>query len=368
MCAPGGLVTEASGVGFDADTQAQIDVVIDHINDHHGDTVLFVARHLDPRTCDAELSAIEPTGAMFAVRDAAGVSSNLRLDFPVPATDANQVQGHLLGVVTAARAAAGPDEPLTSLEAEYAAGAQLATTHGRVAAVRTLTPNLLEVTLAGFVDYPLTGGDEFVYAMVSHAPDGIAPDHTMERYLEQPEGGPVRGAYYTVRRSRPDVGEIDLWVVVHDHPGSVAAWMAAAEPGAPIALWGPRRGFELPQPAGAVLLVADETGFAAVAALIDAADPDHLIHAILEVVDGSHRPELPGHPGLTVDWVHRGDDLPGTVNRLLDTVVERVHDAPDAAFGAAESRQISAVRRHVRSTLGMSAADVLMTGYWRAVG
>ena len=228
-----------------------------------------------------------------------------------------------------------------------------------------MTSNLIEVTLAGFDGYPLRGGDEFVYAMVSHAPGGITPDYSMDHYREQPEDGPVLGAYYTVRRSRPDVGEIDLWVVVHDHPGSVAGWLAAAQPGDPIALWGPRRGFELPDGPACVLLVADETGFAAVAALIEGADDALAIHTVLEVIDESHRPELPVRTGLTVEWVHRGGDHPGTVNRLLDAVVSGVRSAPDAAFGAGESRQISAVRRHLRSTLGIAATGVLMTGYWR---
>lgn len=263
-----------------------------------------------------------------------------------------------------AREAADPAEPLTSLVQELKATAALATVHGRVVNVRRITPKLLEVTVAGFEDYPLGGGDEFVYAMISPAPGGISPSYRMDDYRDQAPDDPVRGAYYTVRRSRPEAGEIDLWVVEHDHPGSVAAWMVAAAPGDRIALWGPRRGFQVPGDAEHVLLVADETGLAAVAALLDHIPPACRVTAMLECVDAAHRPALPAHPALEVAWVDRGD-VPGATNRLLGAVMSAVTGVPDAAFGAAESHQISAVRRHVRKVLGVPAARVLMTGYWR---
>ena len=351
---------------FDAAVLAQIESTIEHLNASHSDTVLLVAAHLAPGATDAELIAIRPSGAEFAVRGADSGATTAWLAFPEPTVEGHEIHANLLGAVAVARAAADPSVPLTSLEVELDQTARLRTVHGRIGSVRGLTPNLLEVTLAGFHDYPLHGGDEFVYAMVSFAAGGIDPSYSMDDHRDAPPDGPVRGAYYTIRRSRPEVGEIDLWVVVHDHPGSVASWMADARPGDPIALWGPRRGFELPDGACHVLLVADETGLAAVAALAERADPSATLTAFLEVDDRTQRPDLPSHPGLTVHWVERGDDRPGVVDHLLTAVTIHVQTAPDAAFGAAESRQISAVRRHLRSRLGMAATDVLMTGYWRA--
>lgn len=251
-----------------------------------------------------------------------------------------------------------------AIERELQTLALLATTHGRVAAVRRLTRNLLEVTLTGFVGYPLEGGDEFVYVMVSYGPGGISPDYGMDDHRERADDDPVRGAYYTVRRARPDVGEIDLWVAEHDHPGSVAAWMMASRPGDPVALWGPRRGFRVPDDARRVLFVADETGFAAVAATVEGLAPGTRATAVLECAGTDHRPSLPERAGVEVIWVDRGDDAPGVTNRLLDAVTS-IATMPDAAFGAAESGQISAVRRHLRHELGVSASRMLMTGYWR---
>jgi NADPH-dependent ferric siderophore reductase len=257
------------------------------------------------------------------------------------------------------------DERTTTVESTTDEEHGWSTVHGRVDAVRRITPTLVQVTLAGFHGYPLVGGDEFVYAMVSHAPGGVAPDYGIDDVRAARADDPVRGAYYTVRRSRPERGEIDIWAVVHGHEGSVSAWMAAAEPGAPVALWGPRRGYQLPPDARHVLFVADESGLAAVAALVDGLTPDRRATAVLECVDADHRPPMPDHRGLTVHWVDRGADEPGAVNHLLAAVVEHVPAGPDTAFGAAESHHISAVRRQVQATLGIASSRVLMTGYWR---
>lgn len=240
----------------------------------------------------------------------------------------------------------------------------LQTVHGRVAAVRQLAPNLLEVTVSGFDDVVLSGGDEFVYALVSTELGGIRPGYEMATHLARVAGDPVRGAYYTVRRSRPAVGEIDLWVVAHGHPGSVGAWMASASPGDPLALWGPRRGFVVPDDAQHLLLVADETGFAAVAALLEVIGRDRRVTAVLECPDADHRPPMPPHPGARLVWVDRGEGAPGVHNRLLPAVSSNAI-AVDAVFGAAESRHIAAIRSLAGHVLGIASASTSMTGYWR---
>jgi NADPH-dependent ferric siderophore reductase len=349
---------------LDEAAAADVEATMAHLNGNHADTVLLVARHLAPRVVDAELVAIDRFEATFVVRCEGSVTAEVSLVFPSTITEAHEAQGHLFEAMRNARAALDPSVPLTSLEHELQVTASLRTVHGRFAARRRVTANLLEVTLAGFAGYPLEGGDEFVYVLVSHEPGGISLDYGMDQYRDQAEGDPVRGAYYTVRRSRPEAGEIDLWVVEHDHPGSVAAWMSNAAPGEPVALWGPRHGYRLPDAAQHVLFVADETGLAAVAATIERLPADTRATAVLECVDEWHRPPVPEHPGVKVIWVDRGGDPPGSTNRLLDAVTT-MRESPDAAFGAGESRHISAVRRHVREAFGLPASRVLMTGYWR---
>ena len=189
---------------FDDATRRALEATIDHLNDNHADTVLFVARHLAPASLDAELARVECTGAVFTVRGTTG-PSEVVLAFPTPITEAHEAQGHFFAALAAARAAAA-DQPLTSLEHELQVTAALRTVHGRVAAIGRVARGLLQVTVAGFDGYPLEGGDEFVYTMISHADGGIPPSYDMSDYRDQADDDPVRGAYYTVRRARPDVG------------------------------------------------------------------------------------------------------------------------------------------------------------------
>jgi iron complex transport system permease protein len=118
----------------------------------------------------------------------------------------------------------------------------------------------------------------------------------------------------------------------------------------------------VPADAEHVLLVADETGFAAAAALLDVMPPGCRVTAVLETVGASHRPALPDHPHLTTVWVDRGPDDDGATNRLL-AAVRGLQERPDAAFGAGESRQISEVRRHV----GARADDRVLASGARVV-
>jgi NADPH-dependent ferric siderophore reductase len=132
-----------------------------------------------------------------------------------------------------------------------------------------------------------------------------------------------------------------------------------------VALWGPREGFGTGPGARSYLFVTDESGLAAVAARIDELPANARVRVIAETIDADHELRF-DRGGVEVTWLHRGDDEPGTGSRLLDEVRATVTDGDGlTAFGAAESRQITAVRKYLRHDLRMPAAAVSMTGYWR---
>ena len=157
------------------------------------------------------------------------------------------------------------------------------------------------------------------------------------------------GAYYTVRRWDPERRRITIWVVVHGHDAGVGRWFEQCRVGDRVVIWGPRHSFSPPVEAREQLLVADETGFAAVVALLDETPPGRPSTVVLETIDEQHTIDLSGFPDVTVRWLFRGDAEPGTGDALLRAVRDIDLDAAGlVAFGAAESRQITAVRRHLR--------------------
>jgi NADPH-dependent ferric siderophore reductase len=189
---------------------------------------------------------------------------------------------------------------------------------------------------------------------------------TMAAMQQLPEERRPAGAYYTVRAWRPERGELDLWFVLHASEGAVSSWAAQAGAGDRLALWGPRLGYEPPPGTTSQLLLADETGLAAVAAILAEIDQATAVRVLAETVDADHAISFPERPNVEIDWLYRGDDEPGTGNRFLDAV-EKLPLEPEGlyAFGGAESRQLTAIRSYLRRELGLDREQVHLTGYWR---
>jgi NADPH-dependent ferric siderophore reductase len=359
---------------------------IEHLNDHHGDAIAFVARHAGGRPDTVAAVLLGPTAGGIAMRVTPPTGEVEEVVVPwvgEAPVDVDGLRAELFGALVASRERAGDDEPLTSLERELNGSDALTTHLTEVVAARDLTPHLREVTVRGGFDrYRSLGGEEFLYLLLpppgrTEIPHGTG--FTWAGNAELPPEEQVVGAYYTVRRWRPEVQEIDLWMVLHhDHGpagpadprvGAASRWAATATPGDPVGLWGPRTAFEPPEGTDAHLLVADETGLAAVAALLEqfAAQPTppRGVAVLLEVADADHRVELPDAPWAEVRWFHRDGDQPGTGTRLLDAVRATEVGPRTYALGAAESRQVTAIRRHLRDERGLAAEQVSMTGYWR---
>jgi NADPH-dependent ferric siderophore reductase len=350
---------------LDPEHATQVSLAFDHINDEHPDTVLFVARHLGAHGATAaELDGADVLGVDLRTTGPEGPGS-IRLEFASPATTAEDLQGALMAVLGAARAAT-PDGPLTSLEAQYQQTVTIPVHMVELTGRRTVTPGMIEIELRGGPGLAPPTPDAFFYAMVSDDPELVDETYSMTRYQEDAEKGLVRGAYYTVRRWDPSTATMTFWVVLHGHDTGMSGWLASTGIGTSFGVWGPRTDFDPPTDAAAVLLVADETGLAAAAAAIEHLGPDTRIEGVFEAADGAHRPPMPEHPRLTTRWIHRGGREAGVGDDLVDTVRSLALDGDGWwAFGGAEYRQVTAVRRLLRQELGWPAERVSMTGYWR---
>ena len=240
-----------------------------------------------------------------------------------------------------------------------------------VAEITDRSPNVREIVLEGGLEtFVSLGGDQFVYLMVRQPGGADVPaDHTMFAQLAaDPLTGPI-GAYYTVRSWDQRTHRITLWMVRHGHRGSVGSWADRCTIGERVALWGPRAGFGARPGAGSWLFVADESGFGAVAALLDALPAAASATVIVETVNADHEIDLMSRERFTVTWIHRGVNQAGTSPRLLDAV--RSIDLTNQtsrnllAFGAGESRQMTAIRNHLRRHIDIAPDSISITGYWR---
>lgn len=356
-------------------------MLLEHVNEQHDDSLLLLARSLggQPGATSAQAVGLDRHGLDLTVVSgtpapppASEPGVRLRLLFPEPIDDPTGAQTAFFGLLTKARAQVGPG-PLTALEKELARVAAIKTFLTVVVRVERLGPHFIQVTCADgdLREFEPVGPDSFVYVLAPPAGQqrlSIGRDFSWNDHPDLPEATRPVGAYYTVRRWRPESFEVDLIVEVHAGGGEGCAWAQRVAPGDPVALWGPRQAYEPPQDTDRYLLVGDGTALPAIGGILESLPPDTPVDVIVEVEDPSCELPLLIGPATSVRWLHRGDAPAGRIDELLTAVKEAAVTPTTYAWGGAESRAITAVRKHLRDERGLPATRVSMTGYWRRAG
>lgn len=346
-------------------TVPDADAVFEHLNGNHADSVLFLARHVagDPALTDAELLVATSDGVEIEVRGHEG-DRRVQLTAPTPLASTADLQGLLIGTMSAARAAA-PEGELTSIERELATQGSIPTRVVEVVAIEDLASDLRQITFGGMRGHVALGPDDFFLVIRPKDLSELDGDVSFADFKDRAPEDQPGWAYYTCRAFRPEVGELDAWFVLHEHDGPISGWARSAEVGDRVALWGPRESFEPPQCTASILLVGDETGLGAFAAILDAYGSGAPVTVVVESDDGQPVIDLPAREKDTVHWVARAGER-GTGTALVDTVTTLELETEGLyAYGAAESREITAVRKHLRGERGIPGPQVQMIGYWR---
>lgn len=342
----------------------------DHLNDEHDDTVAFMAQVLCGVDPDAgvELAAIEPHGLTFRVRSDG--SAEHRVDFAQVAASPGDAYREFLALLGEARHRAA-EAPLTSLE-RASSRATIPTHVTTVTGVRDVSARIREITVRGGLErFTALAPDQFVYVLAPpHGRSALTIDEsfTWERYEQLPQEDRPVGAYYTVRRWRPDDRSLDLWVVLHGHDGDGERWARQATVGSPVALWGPRRAYDPPDDTDSFLLIGDETALPAMAAILEQLAPSARATVLVAAEPGAERIELSSPAAVEQHWLAIDAAEPGRFStRMIEAIgaLGLALDPTTYVWGGAESHEISTIRRHVRRRLGHPRERGSLTGYWR---
>jgi NADPH-dependent ferric siderophore reductase len=174
---------------------------------------------------------------------------------------------------------------------------------------------------------------------------------------------------YTVRRWDASTRQVVVDFVLHGDEGIASAWAARARPGDTVGFAGPRVHWKSHLECDWTLLVADETGLPALAAIAETLPPEHRALAVVEVAGPREEQPIRSPARLEVRWAHRGDAPPGST-RVLERALRSL-DVPDGqgrAWGAAESTVMRRVRRSLRERWRLPASHVSALGYWVCAG
>ncbi|MBA9002639.1 siderophore-interacting protein [Thermomonospora cellulosilytica] len=233
----------------------------------------------------------------------------------------------------------------------------------RVTRVDRVTPHMARVTLGGLEDFPGAGLDHRVKVFFPLPGEERPIYPTGDDWWERWQVEPVRAVFrtYTIRRHRPEAGEVDIDFVLHGDTGPGSRWAENAGPGDQVGLWGPRAEYAPPAHADWVLLAGDETALPAIGAILESLPPTTTARVLVEVASEAERQpfDLPG--GVRLTWVRRDAG-----ESLVTAVKETVFPAGRPyAWVAGESGTVKQIRRHLVNERGVDRRDIYFSGYWR---
>ena len=237
----------------------------------------------------------------------------------------------------------------------------------RAVVVRTerITPEVVRVVLGGedLADLRAERADSYV-KVVLPAPGTVLEeplDVAAVRASRPREEWPVVRTY-TVRAVDAVRGEVTIDFVHHGEEGVAGPWAAAARPGDVVHLMGPGGAYS-PDPAAPWhLMVGDASALPAIAASLERVPAGATAVAVVQVHGPAEQQALPCPGELRVHWLHGAPDPEALVELLRS--LELPAGAPHA-FVHGEADCVRAVRRWVRTDLGVPREMLSASGYWR---
>jgi NADPH-dependent ferric siderophore reductase len=281
-----------------------------------------------------------------------------------------------------------------------------------VAAVTSLTPHFVRVTLTGdaLAEFSSVGLDQRIKIVLPIPGHGFTdlPDgedwYAAWRALPDAVRNPLRT--YTVRSFRPDARELDIDFVAHGDTGPASRWVSACRVGDELRIVGPAvpsSPAELPTgaaefdpgAANRILLAGDETAAPAICAILEALDVATVGHVFIEVPTDADRLPVSAPAGVEVRWIARNGASHGVrmtdqvhawastvaagpacgdAGELADVDVDEqvlwdipAGDEPRPVYAwiAGEAGCVKELRRHLVRGVGLDRKQVAFMGYWR---
>lgn len=178
---------------------------------------------------------------------------------------------------------------------------------------------------------------------------------------------------YTVRAFRPtgpDGPELDIDFVRHGTEadgtaGPATVWAETCAPGELAAILDEGVGFNPPEDTNRLVLVADETGLPATAAILASLPEGTRGAAVIEVPAVGDRQDLTTPFGVEVTWVTRADPTAVPGRAALAAATELPGPGPSGyGWVVGEQSLATGLRRHWVRT-GTPKDRVMFCGYWR---
>lgn len=246
---------------------------------------------------------------------------------------------------------------------------RIAIRSGQVVAKKMLTPSFVRITVAGaeLDDFVSSGAADHCKLFFADPTTGTVHVPTItDGSITRPESGPVVARDYTPRAYRPATADgpaqLDLDFFLHADGGPASTWARTCATGDRLSIAGPRGSRALPSGVRRLVLAGDETALPALARWIEDVPDDIEIVAFGQISTDSDAAYLePAH-------VHRAKViwLPHDPERLDRAIRDLGQlDAHTLVWASGEASGLIPIRRYLRRELGLPAAQVQLSGYWK---
>nr|WP_255668852.1 siderophore-interacting protein [Aeromicrobium duanguangcaii] len=206
------------------------------------------------------------------------------------------------------------------------------------------------------------GGPAFDEYLDAHLP---ATDTYVKLVFASNDGQGDVQRTYTVRWVDAEARELAIDFVTHGTEGFAGPWATSAKPGESLRFRGPGGAYRPDPTADHHLFIGDESALPAIGASVAVLEPGAAATAFIEVDGPEHEIDLPTAGDLTIHWLHRDGDAPGST-RLLDEAV-RAWEFPQGrvqAFVHGESALLKSVRPYLLDGR-VDRKDISVSAYWR---
>lgn len=190
-----------------------------------------------------------------------------------------------------------------------------------------------------------------------HLPAGATGDDGKTAFAE---GARPEARDFTPRRYDPASRELAIDVSLHG-AGPAATWAAAAQPGSPLGIAGPRGSQVVSDTFDWNLLIGDETAVPAIGRRLEELPARIAAIVVVEVEDAGERLAL-DRATTDVHWVYRKGTSPP-----LDRVVAELSLPAGQGFiwVAGEAAMARRLRTHLIQDRGLDQAWIKAAAYWR---
>ena len=240
-----------------------------------------------------------------------------------------------------------------------------------VAAVQTLSPHMVRVTLSGsdLDGFVSAGFDDHVKLFFPDPQTGALITPTLgAEGPEWPDGVRPVMRDYTPRAFDAATQTLTIDFALHTPAGPATEWALQARVGQKLGVGGPKGSMVVPAGFEWYLLVGDATALPAIARRLEELPAGARAQVLVEVDGPADVLPLQSSAQVNVQWVYRhGDDA--QAHRLLEALRELT--MPTGVFYswvACESAQSAAIRDYLVTACRANPHWVKASAYWRRAG